>query len=207
MKTALIIVDVQYDFLPGGRLPVKDGDRVIPVINAVQGRFDIVAATQDWHPVNHASFAGSHPGKSPGETVVIEGIVQVLWPSHCVQDTRGASLSINLERRFLRRVFHKGVEKEVHSYSTFFDNAHRRDTGLDAYLKAEGVTDVYFAGLATDYCVKYSALDAAALGYAAHVIIDACRGIDLKPGDIDAAVAGMQGAGVRIVESKDIMAG
>lgn len=207
MKTALIIVDVQYDFLPGGRLPVKDGDQVIPVINAVQGGFDIVAATQDWHPVNHASFAGSHPGRSPGETVVIGGIVQVLWPSHCVQDTRGASLSINLERRFLRRVFHKGVEKEVDSYSTFFDNAHRRDTGLDAYLKAEGVTDVYFAGLATDYCVKYSALDAAALGYAAHVIIDACRGIDLKPGDIDAAVAEMRGAGVRIVESKDITVG
>ena len=207
MKSALIIVDIQYDFLPGGRLPVKGGDQVIPVINAVQGRFAIVAATQDWHPVNHASFAGSHPGKNPGDVVAIDGVAQTLWPTHCVQDTRGASLSIELERRFLRRIFHKGVEGNVDSYSTFFDNAHRRDAGLDAYLKAEGVTDVYFAGLATDYCVKYSALDAAALGYAAHVIIDACRGIDLKPGDIDAAIAEMKSAGVRIVESKDIAFG
>ena len=139
--------------------------------------------------------------------VEVECISQVLWPSHCVQDTRGASLAKELDKSRIRRVFHKGTEKETDSYSTFFDNAHRRETGLDAYLKAEQVTDVYLAGLATDYCVKYSALDAASLGYTTTVIIDGCRGIDLKPGDVQAAITEMKQAGARVIESKDIVAG
>ncbi|MGE5308916.1 MAG: bifunctional nicotinamidase/pyrazinamidase [Deltaproteobacteria bacterium] len=202
MKKVLVIVDVQYDFLPGGKLPVKDGDQVIPVINGLQGKFDLVVATQDWHPDNHLSFAANHADRKPGDVIVLKGIEQVLWPQHCIQDSRGAMISSELTRDKIRRIFYKGTERTIDSYSTFFDNAHARSTGLDNYLKENGVTDVYLAGLATDYCVLYSAHDAVKLGYKTFVVIDGCRGIDLRPGDVERAVEEMKSAGVRIVESK-----
>lgn len=207
MREALIIVDIQNDFLPGGALAVAHGDRVIPVVNGLQDAFDLVVATQDWHPRDHQSFAASHAGRTPGEVIVLEGIEQVLWPVHCVQETAGAALSARLRKDKIRRIFQKGTERTIDSYSAFFDNAHRRTTGLDAFLRANGVSDVYLAGLATDYCVKYSALDGAGLGYRTTVVIDGCAGIDLAPGDVGRATAAMRDAGVRIMESRERMAG
>ncbi len=204
MKSCLIIVDIQYDFLPGGKLPVKDGDQVIPVINSLQDKFELVVATQDWHPDDHQSFAANHSGRKPGDVIVIKGVEQVLWPQHCIQNSRGARLAESLRKDKIAAVFHKGTERTIDSYSTFFDNAHRRETGLDHFLQQHSVNRVYLAGLATDYCVKYSAHDAVSLRYETFVVIDACRGIDLVPGDIQRSVKEMQAAGVNIVTSDQI---
>jgi nicotinamidase/pyrazinamidase len=195
---ALILVDLQNDFCPGGALAVKGGDQVIPVANELQKKFDLVVATQDWHPKDHGSFASNHAGKKPGDKIDLFGIEQILWPNHCVQGSKGAELHPRLEKAKIARIIHKGTDATIDSYSTFFDNGHRRSTGLESYLKKKGVNEVYLAGLATDYCVKYSALDAVKLGFKTHVILDACRGIDLKAGDIDRAVAEMKAAGVSI---------
>jgi nicotinamidase/pyrazinamidase len=201
---ALVIVDLQNDFVPGGALAVARGDEIIPLANALQRHFELVVATKDWHPPDHCSFAANHPGKNPGDRVVIDGIEQILWPVHCVQNTNGAELVRALDTSRIARVFHKGIDRRVDSYSTFFDNAHRRDTGLGAYLEAEDAREIYLAGLATDYCVKYSALDARALGFDVFVIEDACRGIDLVPGDVARAFGEMRGAGVEIIASSDL---
>ena len=201
---ALILVDLQNDFCPGGALAVKGGDQVIPVANELQKKFDLVFATQDWHPKDHGSFASNHPGKKPGDRVDLFGIEQILWPDHCVQGSQGAQFVLKLDTKKIARVFQKGTDKTIDRYSTFFDNGHRKSTGLENFLKEKNVDEVYLAGLATDYCVKYSALDAAKLGLKTNVIIDACRGIDLKPGDIDHAIEEMRRSGVRIVHSKDI---
>ena len=204
MKKALVLVDLQNDFIPGGSLAVRDGDAVIPVANAVQKKFNFIVATQDWHPQNHGSFASNHAGKHPGDVINLGGLPQVLWPDHCVQGSRGARFHPVLNRTRIAKVFRKGTDPEIDSYSTFFDNAHRKSTGLGDYLKQEKVTDVYLAGLATDYCVKYSALDAVHLGFKTHVIIDGCRGVELKPGDTKKAVDEMRKAGVEIVSSDDL---
>jgi nicotinamidase/pyrazinamidase len=207
MKRALVLVDLQNDFMPGGALPVPAGDEVVPIANALaRGGFDLVVATQDWHPPDHASFAANHPGRRPGEIVELDGTPQVLWPVHCVQDTRGAEFVAGLDTRPIERVFFKGAERDVDSYSTFFDNLRRRSTGLDDYLRERGVGAVYLAGVATDYCVRASALDARRLGFPTFVVLDACRGIDLMPGDIDRAVRAMTEAGVRIVTYRDAIA-
>ena len=198
MKNALIIVDIQNDFLPGGSLAVRDGDKVIPVINAVQKVFALVVATQDWHPVGHASFASSHPGKKPGDVIELGGLSQVLWPDHCVQRTPGAALADKLEKGKIARVFPKGTDYAIDSYSAFFDNAHLRSTGLGSYLQKEGVTAVCLAGLAADYCVKFSCLDALTLGFKTTVIMDACRGVDLCPGDSLKACEEMRAAGAKL---------
>src|SRR6185295_3090986 len=190
-KRALIIVDVQYDFIPGGALPVEDGDQVVPVINLIQPKFDLVVATQDWHPANHGSFASNHAGKKPGDIITLGGLTQILWPNHCVQGTRGAKFVEELDMERVVRVFRKGTDAEIDSYSGLFDNGHRKDTGLADYFKELNVDDVYVAGLATDYCVKFTALDSAKLGFRTHVIKDACRGVDLQPGDVDAALEQM----------------
>jgi len=155
---ALILVDIQNDFLPGGSLAVPDGDAVVPVANAVKGRFDLVVATQDWHPAEHGSFASSHPGTKPGETGELVGLPQVFWPDHCVQGSDGARLHRDLDLHAVT-IFRKGTDPEIDSYSAFFDNAHRKATGLGDYLNSQGVTDVFILGLATDYCVKFTALD------------------------------------------------
>jgi len=184
-RKALIIVDVQYDFIPGGALPVPEGDRVVAVINQLQPKFDLVVATQDWHPSSHGSFASNHPGKKPGEIIQLHGLTQILWPDHCVQGSHGAEFVKELDTHRIARVFRKGTDPDVDSYSGLFDNGHRKDTGLGDYLKDQKIDDVHIAGLATDYCVKFTALDAAKLGFRTHVLMDACRGVNLQPTDVE----------------------
>ena len=204
IKDALIVVDVQNDFCPGGRLAVQKGDEVVPLVNALAKRFGNVVLTQDWHPPGHQSFATSHPGSKPFDSIELRYGEQVLWPDHCVQGSRGARFHPVLNRSDVAKVFRKGTDPDIDSYSTFFDNAHRKSTGLGDYLRGETVTDVYLLGLATDYCVKYSALDAVSLGFKTHVIIDGCRGVELNAGDTKAAVDEMREAGVEIVTSADL---
>ena len=201
---ALIIVDLQNDFLPGGALPVPHGDEVIPLANELQQRFALVLATQDWHPPDHGSFAPNHPGKKPGDRIILDGIEQILWPVHCVQNTHGAEFAPSFETSRIAHVFHKGVDPRIDSYSTFFDNAHRRRTGLGEYLKERSIDDIYLLGLALDYCVKYSALDARQLGFNTHIILDGCRGIGLEPGDLERAIDEMRKAGSSLLQSCDL---
>ena len=202
---ALLLVDLQNDFLPGGSLAVPRGDEVIPVANLLQMVFDRVVATQDWHPAEHGSFAAQYPGKEPGEIVELGGQSQVLWPVHCVQGSPGAELAPGLERPKIEKVFFKGIDPEVDSYSAFFDNAAARSTGLGEYLWESGVREVYIMGLATDYCVKFSALDAVRLGFATFVVEDGCRGVELSAGDSERAFEAMQEAGITIVRSGEVL--
>jgi nicotinamidase/pyrazinamidase len=195
---ALIIVDVQNDFVPGGALAVAGGDDVIPVINRLQTEFEIIVATQDWHPKNHGSFASNHPGNSPGQIIDLNGLEQILWPDHCVQGTRGAEFVKGLNTFQIKRVFHKGTDPEIDSYSALYDNGHRKSTGLADYLKGLGVTEVFIAGLATDYCVKFTALDACHVGFKVHLVTAGCRGVNLKPDDSQKAIEEMRQAGVII---------
>src|SRR5882762_1001633 len=201
---ALIIVDLQNDFLPDGALPVPHGDEVIPIANETQSYFDLVLATQDWHPPDHGSFAADHPGKKPGDRVMLDGIKQILWPVHCVQNTHGAEFASSFDTSRIAHVFHKGTERNIDSYSTFFDNAHRRHTGLAHYLEKRSIKEIYLMGLALDYCIKYSALDARRLGLTTFVILDGCRGIELKPGDIDRALQEMKRAGAVLLKSSEL---
>lgn len=193
------MVDLQNDFVPGGALSVPNGDQVIPIANKLQRDYSLVVATQDWHPPNHDSFAVNHEGKKPGDRILLDGIEQILWPVHCVQDTPGADFVPGLDRSRIARVFKKGIDPRIDSYSTFFDNAHRRSTGLAEYLQEQSVTDIYLLGLALDYCVKFSALDARQLGFNTYVILDACRGIALQPNDLEKALEEMRHAGATIV--------
>jgi nicotinamidase/pyrazinamidase len=201
---ALIIVDLQNDFIPGGALPVPHGDEVIPLANELQRSFELVLATQDWHPPDHGSFAANHPGKKPGDRIILDGIEQILWPVHCVQNTHGAEFAASFDTSKIAHVFHKGIDPRIDSYSTFFDNAHRRHTGLAHYLDQRGVKDIYLMGLALDYCVKYSALDARHLGLKTHVILDGCRGIELEPGDIGCALDEMKRVGAVLLQSSNL---
>jgi nicotinamidase/pyrazinamidase len=195
---ALIIVDLQNDFCPGGALPVPQGDLVIPIINRLQEKFELIVATQDWHPANHGSFAANHPGKKIGEVIELHGLPQILWPTHCVQNTRGAEFVATLDRSRIAKVFQKGMDPAFDSYSGFFDNGHRKSTGMGEWLKERGVTDVTVCGLATDYCVKFTALDARELGLQVTLIDDASRGVELRKGDVANAIEQMRAAGVRI---------
>jgi nicotinamidase/pyrazinamidase len=205
MNSALILVDIQNDFLPEGALAVREGDQVIGVANALtpSGRFDLIVATQDWHPRDHASFAANHPGKRIGDVIDLDGLPQVLWPVHCVQGTAGADLAPALERSRIDRVFQKGTDRCIDSYSGLYDNGHRRSTGLGEFLRDQGVSDVYVMGLATDYCVKFTALDAAAKGFKTHLIEDGCRGVDLKSGDVARAIEDMRRRGIEIIRSQE----
>jgi nicotinamidase/pyrazinamidase len=200
----LIIVDLQNDFLPGGALPVPHGDEVIPLANELQRKFELVLATKDWHPPDHGSFAANHPGKKPGDRIVLDGIEQILWPVHCVQNTRGAEFALSFETSRVAHIFHKGIDPKIDSYSTFFDNAHRRHTGLADYLKKRSIKDIYLMGLALDYCVKYSALDARQLGLNTYVIVDGCRGIELESGDISRALNEMKRVGAVLLKSTEL---
>ncbi|MFQ5501903.1 MAG: bifunctional nicotinamidase/pyrazinamidase, partial [Phycisphaerae bacterium] len=174
---ALILVDLQNDFTPGGALPVPDGDAVVSIANRLMPRFDLIVATQDWHPPDHGSFAANHSGKDPGDTIKLNGLEQILWPVHCVQDTPGAALLSVLDTSRIAHVFRKGIDPGIDSYSGFFDNDHRNATGLGDYLKEQRVDRVYIMGLATDYCVKFTALDARSLGFDTCLIEDGCRGV------------------------------
>jgi nicotinamidase/pyrazinamidase len=200
---ALILVDIQYDFCPGGSLAVPNGDEVIPVVNRLQSAFDLVVATQDWHPRGHGSFASTH-GQPVYSVIDIHGLPQTLWPDHCVQGTHGADLVAGLDRTRIAWVFQKGTNPEIDSYSGFLDADHKNSTGLADYLRAKGVDEVYIAGLATDYCVRYTALDAVQLGFRVHVVVDGCRGVNLKPNDSETALSEMKAAGVEIIRSGDV---
>ena len=200
MKTLLIIA-VQSDFIAGGALAVPGGEEVVPLINALQGKFDLVLATQDWHPPDHGSFAVNHPGKRPGDTVELAGLPQMLWPVHCVQNTPGAAFAPGLEHESWEHVFQKGTDPFIDSYSGFFDNGHRHATGLGGFLRGRGAAELWVAGLATDYCVKYTALDARAAGFRVHLIQDACRGVELRSGDTARALEEMGTAGVLIEQA------
>lgn len=204
MKRALVVVDVQNDFIPGGALPTRDGGEVVPVINRVMPEFDVVIATQDWHPAGHGSFASSHPGHEPGDVIDLHGLQQILWPDHCVQGSWGAELHADLDRSPIDEIVRKGTDPAIDSYSTFFDNGRRRSTGLEQRLRERGVTDVHVCGLATDYCVLWSVRDAVSLGFRTHVVTDACRGVELQPGDIDRAFEEMRSLGAELLTSADV---
>lgn len=195
---ALILVDLQNDFLPGGALGVPGGDEVIPLANRLMDDFEIIVATQDWHPPDHGSFAANHPGRQVFENIDLHGLPQTLWPVHCVQGTPGAEFAPELDAGRITRVFRKGTRAEVDSYSGLFDNGRRHSTGLAEWLCGQGITRVTVCGIATDYCVKFTALDAVAEGFDVTLHLPACRGVDLQAGDIAAAVETMRGKGVRI---------
>jgi nicotinamidase/pyrazinamidase len=204
---ALILVDLQNDFCPGGALAVPEGDRVVGAADRLARRFELVVATQDWHPADHGSFAANHPGKTPGEVIELDGVRQVLWPVHCVQGTRGAEFHPELDISAVARVFRKGADARFDSYSGFFDNRRRHATGLGEYLKERSVESVYVCGLATDYCVKFTALDAVELGFKTHLVEDACRGVNVHPGDVQRAIEEMQERGVVVTDIRTVLAG
>ena len=198
MRTALLVIDVQNDFCPGGALAVADGDAVVAAANALMPRFDVVVATRDWHPPGHCSFASRHPDHALYDTVEVGGVAQTLWPDHCVQGSDGARLHPELDQRGVHLILHKGARRDLDSYSAFFENDRRTTTGLAGYLRELEVRPVTLCGLATDYCVRYSAVDAARLGFEVRVIGDACRGVDLPDGNIARALEQMRAAGIAI---------
>lgn len=205
-EDALILVDIQNDFCPGGALAVTDGDAVVPVANRVQPLFQVVIATQDWHPADHASFAVNHPGRTPGDVVrLASGTQQVLWPAHCVQGSAGAAFHAELDHNRVGAIVRKGTQPEIDSYSGFFDNGHQRSTGLSGLLREQGVRRLFLLGLATDYCVKFTALDGVREGFDVTVLVDGCRGVELAEGDVKRAVEEMREAGVRIADSADLL--
>jgi nicotinamidase/pyrazinamidase len=201
--SALLVIDVQNCFLPGGSLAVKDGEQVIPVINRLAKGFANVVLTQDWHTPGHTSFASVHPGKKPFETIDLAYGKQVLWPDHCVQGTDGAALSKDLSIPQAELIIRKGYHQDVDSYSAFTEADGKTTTGLAAYLKARNLQRLFIAGLATDFCVAWTALDARKAGFEAFVIEDACRGIDTQ-GSLAKAWADMDMAGVKRIQSGDI---
>jgi nicotinamidase/pyrazinamidase len=198
---ALILVDLQYDFFPGGALAVPRGDETLAVAQRLLPHFETVVATQDWHPPEHKSFATSHPGTSPGQVIDLGGLPQVLWPVHCVQGTRGAELHDSLDRSRITAVFPKGTNPEIDSYSGFFDNGRRQATGLGEWLAARGVSQLYVLGVATDYCVKATVIDGIELGHEVWVIEDGCRAVDLQPDDGEHALREMRGYGATVIHS------
>jgi nicotinamidase/pyrazinamidase len=202
-QDVLLVIDVQNCFTPGGSLAVKDGDAIVPLINKLAGGFEHVVLTQDWHTPGHVSFASSHPGKKPFETTSLPYGTQVLWPDHCVQGTDGANLHPALKIPHAELVIRKGYRKDVDSYSAFMEADGKTPTGLAGYLRERGLSRCYFVGLATDFCVGWSALDARKAGFEAAVIEDACRGIDVG-GSLAKAWADMQGAGVKRLQSADL---
>lgn len=202
MKT-LIITDVQHDFLPGGSLGIPGGEAIIPIINRIMPKFDHVFATQDWHPRHHVSFASVHH-KKVGEIIQVGDTAQILWPDHCIQNTHGAELAKGLHKERIEAFFHKGTDPKVDSYSTFFDNSRKRSTGLADHLRKHNLKNLYFVGLATDYCVLYSVLDSLELGFHTWVIRDACRAINLQPHDEERAIDKMRSKGAKIIQSVEI---
>ncbi len=201
----LVVVDVQNDFCPGGALAVPDGDAVVPVVNRLAQRFANVVLTQDWHPPGHESFASRHPGRKPFEVIEAAYGPQVLWPDHCVQGTDGAALRSDLDVPHAQLVLRKGYHRAIDSYSAFFENDRRTPTGLSAYLRERGLTRVFLAGLALDFCVRYSAEDAHREGFAVVVVADACRAIDLD-GSLRAAQAGFAARGIACIAADTVTA-
>ena len=180
MKDALIIIDIQNDFTAGGSLAVPEGNEIIPIVNQLQNQFDLVVATQDWHPKNHGSFASNHPGKKAFETIDLNGLEQILWPDHCVQESPGAHFHPDLQTEKIQTIFRKGMDPAIDSYSGFYDNGHRKSTGLSGYLKGLEVKHLYFCGLAADYCVYYSLKDAIKEGFRCTLFSDATKAISVE---------------------------
>ncbi|ODS94911.1 MAG: nicotinamidase [Lautropia sp. SCN 69-89] len=199
----LIVTDVQNDFCPGGALAVADGDAVVPAVNALARRFEHVVVTQDWHPPGHRSFASSHPGRAPFETIELDYGPQTLWPDHCVQGTLGAALHAGLELTRAELLIRKGFRPDIDSYSVFYENDRTSPTGLAGYLRERGFARLFICGLATDYCVAWSALDARRLHFDAVVLLDACRAIDLG-GSLERALQAMREAGVTLAQASEL---
>lgn len=202
---ALVIVDVQNDFIPGGALAVKEGDKIVPLINQIQSKFDFIVATQDWHPANHGSFAANHKGKEIGEFIELNGVQQILWPVHCVQGTSGAEFHPDLLHGEWKAIFQKGTNPLVDSYSGFFDNNKHGDTGLASYLRDAGISELFVCGLATDYCVKYTVLDGLAEGFQVNLIADASRAVNLQANDFELSIHEMKEAGATILFAKELL--
>ncbi|MEE3370850.1 MAG: bifunctional nicotinamidase/pyrazinamidase [Planctomycetota bacterium] len=201
----LLLVDLQNDFLPGGTLPVTNGDQVIDIANQLQQHFDTTLATQDWHPSQHASFAATHPGHQVGDVLDLGGIPQILWPVHCVQQTLGAEFAPQLNTTGIQHVFAKGTDPHIDSYSGFFDNGGQRSTGLEQYLRQRAATRLFVMGLATDYCVQYTVLDALHLGLATVLVTDGCRGVEQSAGDCEAALTTMHSSGALLMPSDRVI--
>ncbi len=204
-RVALLLIDLQNDFIEGGALAVQGGHEVIEVANRVMQVFDLVIATQDWHPADHQSFASQHRGLSVGDQFILGELPQTAWPDHCVQGSFGAELVKSLKTDNIKRIVRKGVDRNIDSYSGFHDNGQRRSTGLAEYLQEQKVGQVYVMGLATDYCVRATVLDALKEGLDTTLIIDGCRGVELQNGDIDRALNEMQNAGAKIARSEAVI--
>ncbi|MBL6448754.1 bifunctional nicotinamidase/pyrazinamidase [Fulvivirga sp. 29W222] len=200
---ALMIVDIQNDFTPEGSLAVPHGDEIIPIVNELQKSFELVIATQDWHPRNHKSFASNHQERTPFETTMLQGLEQILWPDHCVQGSSGAKFHASLHMEKIEAIFRKGMNPEIDSYSGFYDNGHKKSTGLSGYLKERKVKNVYICGLAADFCVFYTAKDALREGFGTYVIEDATRAID-QNGFLKAKYE-IKALGGKTIKSKDIL--
>lgn len=199
--TALLLVDIQNDFLPGGALAVPEGNEIIPVVKKLMASpFDLIVASKDYHPKGHISFASTH-GKKVGERINWQGYEQILWPDHCIQETKGCALEQSIDADKIDRVFLKGNDPKIDSYSSFFDNQRLRSTGLAEYLKEHRIQKIAIVGLATDYCVLWSTLDALSLGFEVDVIVDGCRGIDIQRGDVAKAFQEMEEAGARLIKN------
>lgn len=203
LNIALILVDLQVDFMPIGMLPVAEADRIIPIANGLMAEYQTIVATQDWHPGNHESFAANHPWRKPGQVIELHGLEQVLWPIHCVQETWGAEFVAGLEVDRITKVFQKGTDPKVDSYSGFYDNGRRQSTGMGEWLKAKGIEEVHVLGVATDYCVKFTILDAITEGFRTILLANATRGVNLQAGDVDKAIEEMQKAGAEIRTTQD----
>ncbi|MBX3413312.1 MAG: bifunctional nicotinamidase/pyrazinamidase [Pirellulales bacterium] len=197
---ALLLIDLQNDFLPGGALAVPRGDEVVAVANRRMAEYELVVATQDWHPADHLSFVSQHSDHKIGDVIELNGLPQILWPEHCVQDTQGAEFAPTLNQVPISYVVRKGTDRAIDSYSGFFDNARRKATGLEEYLRAKSVDVVHVMGLATDYCVKFTALDAVSLGFRTVLLVEGVRGVERKTGDCRRAMEEMRAAAIKIVE-------
>ena len=202
---ALILVDLQVDFMPTGMLPVTEGDAVIPITNALMPHYQTIVATQDWHPADHGSFAANHPWRKPGQVIDLHGLQQVLWPIHCVQNTWGAEFVADLDSDRITEIFQKGTDPEIDSYSGFYDNGHRKSTGMAEWLKEKEITEVHVLGVAADFCVKFTVLDALSEGFTTVLVKDATRGVNLQSGDVEQAITEMQDAGALIQFSGELV--
>ncbi|MFW9078500.1 bifunctional nicotinamidase/pyrazinamidase [Pseudomonas sp. P2757] len=202
-RAALLVIDVQNDFTPGGQLAVPEGDLIVPLINRLAAQFKQVIIAQDWHPTGHASFASSHPGRQPYDVIQLPYGEQTLWPEHCVQGTRGAEFHSGLDLPQAQLIIRKGCNPDIDSYSAFLEADRVTTTGLAGYLKERGIDTVYMVGLALDFCVMFSALDARSAGFNALVVLDACRAIDMN-GSLEQAIERMQISGVGLIQSTDI---
>jgi len=197
---ALILIDLQNDFFPGGALGIPQAENIFPLANNIQRDFEYIFASKDWHPIDHISFAVNHPGHADFDVININGIEQVLWPVHCVQETFGAEFNSKLNTAKFTDIIYKGTDSTIDSYSCFFDNKHLKDTSLNRKLTELKIRDLYFMGLATDYCLKYTVLDSLELGYNTYVIKNGCFGINKNPGDVELAFKEMQNSGAKLIE-------